>query len=373
MRILNRYISRDFIRSFALTLLVFTFVMCVGALIKAIDLLARGVSGWLILKMFFYNVPFIMTFSIPMSVLTTVLLLVGRLSYDGEITAMKACGLSVWQVAAPIIMWSIVMSFVCIYLSSTAAPNSHYAQRRVLVELGMEDPVTLLEEGRFVRDFPGLMVYIGKKDRNRVTDISVYEIEKLRVVRHIRARAGTINVNRERNLLEIDLDDVRIDQPDRAYPLDLTKSRHLTAERYPVKIDFSQLLRRGSVNKKIPDMTFGELIGAIRNVRAAFPNVKEEEVLRQRMALLVDANERLALSLSCFAFALLGIPLGMRSRRKETSVGVAINLALVFLFYVFILLADSLVDRPELRPDLIVWTPVILAEIIGFWLIQRSN
>jgi lipopolysaccharide export system permease protein len=88
---------------------------------------------------------------------------------------------------------------------------------------------------------------------------------------------------------------------------------------------------------------------------------------------VVEANKRLALALSCFAFTLLGIPLGMRSKRKESSVGVAISLLLVFLFYLFIIVANSLVGRPELRPDMIVWIPVILAEIIGFGLVRRLN
>jgi lipopolysaccharide export system permease protein len=81
----------------------------------------------------------------------------------------------------------------------------------------------------------------------------------------------------------------------------------------------------------------------------------------------------LALSVSCFAFTLLGIPLGVRSRRKESSIGVLISLVLVFFFYFFIIVADALIGHPEFRPDLIIWIPVLLAEIVGAIMIRRLN
>ena len=130
MKTLNRYIAHDYLVTFSMTLSVFTFVMCVGAVVKAIDLLSRGISGYIILKAFSANIPFILTFTIPMSALTTVLLLFSRLSMDGEITAMKACGLSMWQVVSVPIIFSVLLSFFCIYLSSFAAPNSHFLHTR---------------------------------------------------------------------------------------------------------------------------------------------------------------------------------------------------------------------------------------------------
>ncbi len=373
MRIINRHIAHDFLVTFSLSLLVFTFVMCVGAVIKAIDLLARGVSGMIILQVFSYNIPFLLTFSIPISTLTAALLIFGRMSFDGEITAMRACGLSLWQIVSPVVILSIALSALCVYLNGTLAPQSHFAQRKLLINLGMEEPVNLLEEGRFVRDFPGMMIYVAKKDRKQVYDVVVYQMDEEGVVRNVRAKTGTLRADKAANALFIDLYDVRIDQPDKNDPLDPTKSRYLNAKHYPVKLDFTELMKKGSINKKVPDMTYAEVIAAVRDVRTAFPNLKSEDVVQQRMKLMVDANERLALSLSCLAFVLIGMPLGLKSRRKESSIGVGISLMLVFMFYFFIILADSLVGHPEMRPDLIVWFPVFLAEILGFYLIQRSN
>lgn len=373
MLILNRYLTKDFLVIFGMTLLVVTFIMCVSAVIKAIDLLSRGVSGWFIFQVFALNIPFILSFSIPISVLTANLLLFSRLSHDGEITAMKACGLSLWQIVSPVILLAIAVSLLCIYINASLAPVSHFMQRRVLVNLGVEEPINLLEEGRFVRDFPGLMIYVGKKDRKRVSDIVVYELGENGIQRNIRAKTGTLTTDRPRQQLVIDLTDVRIDEPDPQHPMDLSRSRYVPAERYQFKLDLSGILRQDKISKKAVDMTFRELIEAIRNVRAAFPQLQEGELRQQRMKMILSFNERLALSLACFAFTLLGIPLGIKSHRKESSAGIGISLLLVFVFYFFIILADSLVGHPEVRPDLFVWIPVVGAEILGLVLLQRAH
>ena len=373
LRIINKYIVHDYLMTFFLTLAVFTFVMCLGVVVRAIDLMSKGVSGIFILKIFAYNIPFILSFTIPMSVLTAVLLLFGRLSVDGEVTAMKACGLSIWQIVAPVVLLSIVLSVVCVFISSSVAPNSKYAQRNVLMKLGMEEPVNLLEEGRFVRDFPGLMVYVGKKDRRQVTDVVVYEMGDKGVKRNVRAKSGVMKADNENKRILIDLYDVRIDQLEDGKNGEPASTRYIQAEHYPVKLDFSRMIKKERTHKKNSDMTYIELIRAIRDVRGAYPDLQVEDLLKQRMSMVVESNKRLALSLSCFAFTLLGIPLGIKSHRKESSIGVGISLFLVFIFYFFIILANSLVGHPEYRPDMIVWIPVVFAEIFGFYLLYRAK
>ncbi len=373
MRVLNRYLLHDYAVTFGMTLAIFTFVMCVGAVVQAVDLVARGVSFWIIVRAFTYNIPYILTFSIPMSAMTTVLLLFGRLSLDGEITAMRACGLTMWQIISPLVMVSIGLSLLCVWLNVSVAPNAHWARRRALVNLGVEDPISLLEEGRFVRDFPGFMIYIGKKDGAQVQDVVVYETaEGGGVQRSVRARSGELSMPEPQKML-IELYDVRIDQPDDQFPDDPQRIRTIHARHYPVPLDFSRLFRDGDIRKSKSSMTLAELVQAIRDVRERYPQVTPAELREIRMGYLVEANERLALALSCFAFTLLGIPLGMKSRRRESSVGVGISLGIVFTFYLFIIVADALVKQPHLQPDLIVWVPVVLGEALGFILIKKQD
>lgn len=370
MRVINRYLLQDYLVIFAMTLLIFTFVMCLGAIVKAVDLAARGISGGLILRVFLLNIPYMMTFSIPMSALTSALLLFGRLSFDGELTAMRASGVSLWQFISPVILVSIVLSLICISINTTVAPRCRYAVRLILRDIGSEDPINLLEAGRFVRDFPGYMIYIGSRDADAVKDVVVYELGDNGPERTVRASSGKLRVESESQELVVDLFDVRIDQSEKEKGTEVEKTHYINAQHYPVRLDLTPLKKTGG-RRKVADMTMPEVVQAIRDVRAVYPELKEKDLQRARMNMVVDANKRLALSLSCFAFTLLGIPLGMQSKRKESSIGIAISLGLVFVFYLFIIAANALIGHPELRPDLIVWIPVVGMEAIGFLLLQR--
>lgn len=373
IRVLNRYMLWDFLKHFLLTLTVLTFVMYVGAVVKAIDYMARGISGPLILKIFALNIPFTLSFVIPMSLLTTVLLHFGRLSADGEITAMKSCGVSLWQMAAPILLGSVLLSGICLYLNANLSPRSHFARRQMLRELGEEDPLALLDEGRFISDFPGVKVYIGKRSGSRIEDIILIQFDKDATRAEVRARAGQVAYHPETRVMNISLEQVRLTEYDKDDPTDLAKARMLSADSYPITLDLREMLTKSKISKKPSDMVFTELVHAIQHIRRVFPDIREQNVPRMRAKMAVEASQRLALALSCFSFALMAIPLGIRSHRKESSIGIGMALVLFFLFYLFIILSDALVDFPQWRPDLIPWIPVLGCQAIGFALMHKNR
>lgn len=265
MRILPAYIARGFLMTFGVSLLVFLFVMAIGNIFKVIDLFSRGVSGLLILKVFSYGIPFSLIFAVPMSVLAAVFLQFNRLASDREIVAMKACGISLWKIIRPPFLISLTLCAICIYINCNVAPDSHYARRRVLSQLGVETPISLLDEGRFIRDFPGLTIYIGQKSGPLLKDIVIHQIEKDGLKRTIRAASGTVTpAANEPGKIQVNLFRVRIEQPDEQHPENLALTRYLNAEEYPLTIDVQEMVNRDVVWKKRADLTMGEIISALR-------------------------------------------------------------------------------------------------------------
>jgi len=265
MRILTTYITRQFLLTFAITLAVFLFVMAVGNIFKVIDLFSRGVPGLLILQVFSYGIPFSLIFAIPMSVMAAAFLIFSRMASDRELIAMKACGISLWQVVQPPVFIAAVLSLVCIYINCNLAPASHYARRTVLGKLGVETPLSLLDEGRFIRDFPGFTIYISRKDGHRVSDIVIYEFDGKDVKKTVRAKSGMIEADKQNpGKITIHLYKVRIDQADDQFPNDLSRTKHLSADEYPVNIDVAELMNRGIVWKKRADLSMLEIFKTIR-------------------------------------------------------------------------------------------------------------
>jgi lipopolysaccharide export system permease protein len=372
MRVLNRYIFLDYLVIFLTALGLITFVMTVGSLIKAVDLMSRGISGMLILKFFLQNIPYILSFSMPISILFAALLLFGRLSMDNEISAMKSCGLSLWRLAAPLILFSIFLTGLCVYINCEVAPNAKQASRELIQSAEVDQPVNLLEEGRFISDFPGLMIYVGRKNGNAVKDVIAYELGKEGVRRSVRAKQGEIVTDNENRLLTVNLYDVRIEIPDPQDPLDVSKTTYVSAEHYPVRLDFNQLTEKKTAKKK-GRMTLTELLEAIRSVEQNFQLLSAQDQLVEKTRLLIEANRRISLAAACFTFMLVGIPLGVKSHRKETSIGMVLSLGIVFIYYIFIIIAKALAEHPGLHPNLFLWIPMIAGQLLGFWLIKRSS
>ncbi len=262
---------------------------------------------------------------------------------------------------------------MCLFINAEVAPRSHYLRYKMLRELGEVDPLALLDEGRFTSDFPGVKIYVGKKSGGRLEDIVLFQFSESGPRAEIRAQSGRVTCDLGRQVMEIVLEQVRLTEYDKRNPDDLAKARTLTAESYPVALDLRKLLRKGKFNKKPASLPLGELVRAIRSVRQTFPDLPEQGVPRMRIKLAMDASKRLALALSCFSFALLGIPLGIRAHRKESSIGIALALVLLFAYYLFIIVADSLLDRPAWRPDLIPWIPVLGGQLLGGYLLFRQR
>jgi lipopolysaccharide export system permease protein len=334
---------KDFLTVFAVAMLLITFAFTIGAIYKAIDIMARGISIGVVGRFFLYNIPYSLAYSIPISALFSTLLIFGRLSSDSEISAMKSSGLSMWQIASPVILISIVLVCICLYNNCVVYPSTTYANRKLIKGLGVEDPIKLLEEGRFIREFPGYMIYVGKKSKNRVRDLVVYEVDKEtgEVTGSIRAGSGIMTADKENAELKIDLFDVRIEIPDPDAPDDSSKTRYVNARNYPIRLDFNELLGSKHVSKKRKNMTIFELARQIRNSETENAQLSEHDRRVEHARNLVEVNQRICLALSPFMFVLIAIPLGITSHRRESSMGMVMSLGIMFIYYIFMILSDT--------------------------------
>ena len=105
MKILNWYVTRGFLLAFSMAIAILTFGMTGANLIKVFDLVSQGISFWTFLKFTGYILPIVLTFTVPWAVMVAVMLVFGRMSADSEITAMRACGISIMQIVSPILIF----------------------------------------------------------------------------------------------------------------------------------------------------------------------------------------------------------------------------------------------------------------------------
>jgi lipopolysaccharide export system permease protein len=84
-------------------------------------------------------------------------------------------------------------------------------------------------------------------------------------------------------------------------------------------------------------------------------------------------SRHFAMAFSVFSLSVFAIPLGIRVSRTETYANFALALVIAFAYYFSLILIGWIQNRPEYRPEILVWVPNLAAQGIGFWLLARAN
>ncbi|HRZ87596.1 MAG TPA: LptF/LptG family permease [bacterium] len=371
MRILHNYVTRQLLTTFLFSLLVFTFVLFLGNMLKIVEFIIRGVSLLVILQFMVNIIPAIMTHSIAMSLLTSILIIFGRLSVDNELTAMRSSGIRMTKIIFPIIAIAILLSIVCIYLNNFAQAYCHYNLRKLKYKVGISEPANLIKSGTFVDEFAPFLIYIGEKKGNHFKDVVIHEIKPNNTISFIKANRGELLGSAESKDLTLKLYNGSLEEPDTSGS---GQSIRGNFEAY-----FVTLIDKGgqsSLRKATKDKTTRELIGERMLFEQKLPHASPDEqafIVKRISFLNTRIQERLSFALACIAFALIGIPLGIKSHRKEKSIGIAISLGLVLVHYGMVLVGNALEDLPQYYPWLIIQLPNIVLSMVGIAMLYKVS
>ncbi len=130
-RILNSYIIKEIAFPFFMSLLILTFILLIGKILQLMDLMInKGVDFLSIVKLILYLMPSFLTFTIPISLLISVLMAFGRLSGDSEIVVMKASGVSLYQLVQPVLFVAVTAALVTSVFSLISCPDQQSCHKK---------------------------------------------------------------------------------------------------------------------------------------------------------------------------------------------------------------------------------------------------
>jgi len=321
----------------------------------------------LILKMVGLLIPQALTFTMPWGILVAALIVFGRMSQDLELQAIRAAGIGLIPLVAPVILFGLFVSFVCFYNNAVLVPLTLQKFQSALLDMGRDNPSFLIRTGEAMDRFPGYRIFVGEKNGNELKDIHIWELDSAGVPkRNIRASKGFLSADLDDMSLTMTLQKAR--QEERGEnPTDLNMIRAgLSAELLPLKISL-----RGFLNPDdLKDIRIAELGDLTKRILSPVEGYVDP---KQVYPMLTEMQKRISFALAPFTLLLVGIPMGIRVQRKETSVGVVISFFVVMAYYVLILLAEGLKNRGGAYPELIVWLPNLILQAYGFFLLWRAN
>lgn len=358
MKTLNVYVLKNFIITFGMAIGVLTFVMMGARLVKIFEYISQGIPVFNFLLFIVYIMPIILTFTIPWAVLVAVMLVFGRLSADTEITAMRACGISILQIVSPILIITFLMTLLCLYLQVEVGPPLLGKSRSLMEATIVDQPLAIFEPGKSV-NFENNIIYIDDKiSEDEVKGIQIFTMDEkgINEEQDITASKGKFIVDKNKQMMTVVLTDcIVIDKKSKPE----TRIYNKTVE---FAINYGKELNKNRIGKKPKFMTLQELLGRIRIDKRFNRNTCELEV---------ELNQRIAFALSPIAFLLLGLPLAIRTSRRETSVNLFLSVILAGGFFMSIIICDSLTNFPQIYPQYLLWLPNLAFQIIGAIMIYK--
>lgn len=369
MNTLHRYIFRELLLATVGSVSVFGFVLLTFSAVK--DLLGRVADGVLTvtaaLELSAILIPYAFTYALPVGLLTAVLLTLGRASAQHEITAMRAGGIGIIRIAAPVILIAVVGAAASVVINLSYAPDARARYREILSHSGRTNPVNLIVPRTFNTDFRGVILYVGERNEGILHDVWLWQTnDENQVTLFISAREGEVIWNEEDNTLAFRL---RSGQAENFDPADPTKPPRplLFDQRPPQVIPLDDIFKRRMNSKKVAHMNFRELIAE----RARLRTTTTAEDRAKLIDVTMNIHEKTAMGFTVLSFAIVGVPLGIKTRRSETSANFGLALLLAMAAYTVMFAAAWIKDYPQWHPWLLLWIPNITFQFIGGWMWSR--
>ena len=141
------------------------------------DLAGKGLEISILAELMFYVSSSLVPLALPLAILMASLMTMGSMGENYELTAMKASGISLQRIVAPLAIFCIVLSFFGFLFSNYILPISNLKMNSLIWDITNQRPELNLREGIFYNGIDGYSIRIGKKDfkTNLLYKIMIYD------------------------------------------------------------------------------------------------------------------------------------------------------------------------------------------------------
>jgi lipopolysaccharide export system permease protein len=295
VRLLDRYILRQLAAPFLFALAAQTSLMLLSQVAKKFGaLVGKGLPWTVIGEVFALSLPFIVAMTLPMAVLLAVLYTFSHLAADNEITAMRASGISVYQVLRPVLLWGVCMAAFNFAFVDQILPRSNARLRALLIDIGRKKPTFELRE-QVINEVPPSQYFLRASRidaaTGRLRGVTIYDVGGEASRRIIYADSGAMAYAEGQTDLSLRLYDGSIHQYRPAEPTRFQLT-YFSVNDIRVKNVYDQLQRNTSESiRGDREMSTCEMLEVIRDAKQ-----QQQEARRDRSS-LVENDLRALLSL----------------------------------------------------------------------------
>ncbi|GHT56340.1 hypothetical protein AGMMS50233_07920 [Endomicrobiia bacterium] len=374
IKILHLYLVKEFLGHFILGMIIFSTVLLITVVFDTVDMLiSKGVALSIVLKMFIFQLPDILSFSIPMAILFGVLMAYTRLSSNNEITIMKSSGLNYKTLTMPIIILVCAISLFLVFFNHLLAPSINVHKKVLWEELIAKRPLFKIQEKSviLIGDY-SLYANEVKSEDNTLSEVNIYKFED-------KDNNGK-NTDKRNVLPQKDKGSWRIAAPSakvkackngvlltlydgwwqKAHPSDTSSMLHVAFGTYTFFIPFGDAIENSSI--LISAIKTPELIKTIKQYRSQNRPIKAYEK---------DLWLRWVMSFAPLAFVIIALPIGIMTSRGGKAVSYIASLGIIVTYYALLIISGSLGEKEYISFGIILWLPNFVITTVGIYLFRK--
>jgi len=352
-RVLHRYIIREYLKIFALSLSSLMLIYIVVLFFQKMNLFNRFQAPfYLMFEYLLYKIPeATFQWTIPYAALLSTLLTLGTLSRYSEITAFKAAGISLYRITLPLIFIVLIISFFSFLGNDYLVPFTNQKTRYLLdVKVRKEPPTSFFKNYKiwYRSDRRIFNIQLLDPRKKALKGFTLYEFDdQFRCVQRIDANEARW-VDEKWRFYEGAMRDF-----DEGGSVRMTSFEEMD---FPMKEDWESFQNSEWDSN---EMSYAELRTYIQKIQASGYDATRY---------LVDLYSKLSYPLLNVIMVLIGIPFALKTGRSggvALSIGISVMIGFLYgiIFYVFISFGKSGV----LPPVLACWIPTLLFGLAGIF------
>lgn len=426
MPLLYRYIARAHAGPFVFSLATLMFIFLLQFVMKFIDqLVGKGLSGWVIIELVTLNLSWMLVLAVPMSVLVAILMAFGDLSARNEITAMKAGGVSIYRMMAPVFVAGAIIAFIMVWFNNSVLPETNHRLKALTQDIRRKKPTIALVNGVFSQDLPGYSMLVRKTSEksNDLEGVTLYDYTNPVKNIVITAERGAISFSPDyrKIIMQLHRGEIHeLDMQERSAYRKVRFEKHRIAmdvEGFDFERSQASAFARGDremsavdmlhvvdsleallavQQEELRDLMRSEMDGALAGAwsagldhpaipRGPAPSTalirartlsatiatsafRIETFEKQIDQYWVEIHKKFAIPAACIIFVLVGAPLGIMAKRGGFGIAATLSLGFFVLYWTFLIGGEKLADRNILSPFWGMWGANILIGAMGIYL-----
>jgi lipopolysaccharide export system permease protein len=351
MRIHSRYILKELLAFFILSLLALLTIYLLVDFFAKVDNAMENHAGWQPLLLFLANqLPFVLGKFIPLSLLLGTMLSLGSLSQHNEIVAFQAGGIRLWRLTLPLLGWALLMTIATFFINDRVVP---------VTSLRADHLKTVVIRGDEEKNIYNLksLWYTGKT--------GIYHFEELDPKHNTIGKARIYYFSAKHRLRRrLDLEGLSYDPATGKWQAARYRTRDFIHHNGFTNV--SSFKQGKDLPLLIPESFSDFLVPHKEPDRMPIQELKEYISKAQNVGLpyreyTIEIYNRIFYPFSCLLMVLLAIPFSLASRRSGgTARGIAVSLGLGFSFWILLSISLALGQGGILNPLTAALLPYLL-------------